>query len=31
MRKLIPVVGSMIAGVLGSIPFVGSILAGVVA
>jgi len=31
MRKLIPVVGSMIASVLGSIPFVGSILAGVVA
>jgi hypothetical protein len=31
LRKLIPVVGSILAGVLRSVPFVGSILGGLVA
>lgn len=31
MRKLIPVLGSLLANVLGSVPFVGSILGGLVA
>ena len=31
MRKLIPVVGSLLGSILGSVPFVGSILGGLVA
>ncbi len=31
MRKLLPVVGSILGGVVGSIPVVGSILGGLVA
>ena len=31
MRKLIPGVGSLLAGLFGSVPFVGSILGGLVA